>query len=324
MKPTAMAHRSGPLLVLTFCLSQAFRDVYFANVFQGVDFFSIIILAFGLSTVIFGVLTAIRAPAEFAKLREHRSTVVGMNVTTAVAWTCYFFALTYLEPSIVNTVHSGMGPLTVIGLAALGIQRANRVTIRALEYGCYAGIALSLAGLWWVVLSGNSGLGVESLATSVFGLAVLVVSGSLITMSLLYSKRLHDHGIHAEAVTAARYLLIVVLAAFAKMVGGRPSGIGGASDLVTLSLAATVLIVVPSFTLQAGVARTAPLTTNVIRALGPVCIFALEQLDHRMTYSAPTLLCILAYSVFVVGSNVAHGWRDSPAVNVAARAQRAA
>jgi hypothetical protein len=32
-----------------------------------------------------------------------------------------------------------------------------------------------------------------------------------------------------------------------------------------------------------------------------------------MTYSAPTLLCIVAYSVFVVGGNVAHGWRDSPA-----------
>jgi drug/metabolite transporter (DMT)-like permease len=319
MNTTVMAHRSGPLLVLTFCLSQAFRDVYFANVFQGVDFFSIILLAFGLSTVIFGVLTAIRAPAEFAKLRDHRSTVVGMNVTTAVAWTCYFFGLTHLEPSIVNMVHSGMGPLTVVGLAALGIQRANGETVGPLAYGCYAGIALSLAGLWWVVLSGNSGLGLESLATSLLGLALLVVSGSSITISLLYSKRLHDHGIHAEAVTTARYLLIVLLAACAKVLGGRPSGIDGAGDLVTLSLAATVLIVVPSFALQAGVARTAPLTTNVIRSLGPVCIFALEQLDHRMTYSAPTLLCIVAYSVFVVGGNVAHGWRAGPPVNVVVR-----
>jgi len=307
MKNTATANLSGPLLVLTFCLSQAFRDVYFAGVFQGVDFFSIILLAFLLSTVIFGVLTAIRAPAEFTKLRHHVSTVLGMNVTTAVAWTCYFFALTHLEPSIVNTVHSGMGPLTIVGLAALGIQRANREAVGPLEYGCYAGIALSLAGLWWVVLSGNSGLGVESLARSLVGLALLVVSGSSITVSLLYSKRLHDHGIHAEAVTAVRYVLIIVLAACAMAIGSRPSGIGGVGDLVTLSLAATVLIVLPSFALQAGVARTTPLTTHVIRSLGPVCIFALEQLDHRMTYSAPTLLCIVAYSVFVIGGNAAHG-----------------
>jgi hypothetical protein len=33
----------GPLMVLTFCLSQAFRDVYFANIFQGLDFFAVIV-----------------------------------------------------------------------------------------------------------------------------------------------------------------------------------------------------------------------------------------------------------------------------------------
>ena len=43
----------GPVLVLVFCLSQAFRDVYFGHVFQGVDFFAVILLAFLASTVIF-------------------------------------------------------------------------------------------------------------------------------------------------------------------------------------------------------------------------------------------------------------------------------
>jgi hypothetical protein len=67
-------------------------------------------------------LTAARSLGDFAKLREHLGTVVAMNVTTALAWTCYFFGLKHLEPSIVNTVHSGMAPLTVIGLAAVGIR----------------------------------------------------------------------------------------------------------------------------------------------------------------------------------------------------------
>jgi len=62
--------------------------------------------------------------------------------------------------------------------------------------------------------------------------------------------------------------------------------------------------------MQAGVARTAPLTAHVIRSLGPVCIFALEQFDRRMAYSPSTLACIVAYSLFVIASNVAHGWRD--------------
>jgi len=43
----------GPALVLVFCLSQAFRDVYFGHVFQGVDFFAVILLAFLASTILF-------------------------------------------------------------------------------------------------------------------------------------------------------------------------------------------------------------------------------------------------------------------------------
>ena len=39
--------------MLVFCVSQAFRDVYFGHVFQGVDFFAIILLAFLASTILF-------------------------------------------------------------------------------------------------------------------------------------------------------------------------------------------------------------------------------------------------------------------------------
>ncbi len=52
-----------------------------------------------------------------------------------------------------------------------------------------------------------------------------------------------------------------------------------------------------------------PLTAQVMRALGPVCVFALEQTDARMSYSMPTLVCIIAYSACVIGANLAHGWR---------------
>jgi hypothetical protein len=57
----------GPSMVLVFCLSQAFRDVYFANIFQGLDFFAVIAIAFGLSGVLFCLLTAFRSPATSAK-----------------------------------------------------------------------------------------------------------------------------------------------------------------------------------------------------------------------------------------------------------------
>ena len=74
-----------------------------------------------------------------------------------------------------------------------------------------AGALLSIAALWWVVLSGRSGLPASGTATELMGLALLTISGSSITISLLYSKRLHDRGISAGAVTAVRYLLLILV-----------------------------------------------------------------------------------------------------------------
>jgi drug/metabolite transporter (DMT)-like permease len=313
-----MATLLGPFMVLIFCLSQAFRDVYFASIFQGLDFFAVTAIAFGLSTIVFVVLTAIRSPGDFTKLREHAATAVAMNVTTAIAWTCYFFGLKHLEPSIVNTVHSGMGPLTVVALAAVGIRLTKDEAVSRREYACYAGLALSLVGLWWVVLSGHSGFRGQDAASSLLGLMLLLVSGSSITISLLYSKQLHDHGLSAEGVTAVRYLLIIAVATGIEILKGWPEGLSTSGQLATISVAATVLIVLPTFTLQVGIAHTAPLTAQVIRALGPVCVFALEQHDHRLTYSWPTLACIIAYSIFTIAANVVHGWRDRPAPTIVA------
>ena len=85
--------------------------------------------------------------APFGKLRGHGRTVLMMNVTTALAWSCYFFGLSHLEPSIVNTLHSGMGPLTVVALAAFGVRLAKTEHVGWAEYLGYAGIALSLVAL---------------------------------------------------------------------------------------------------------------------------------------------------------------------------------
>jgi drug/metabolite transporter (DMT)-like permease len=314
----AMASKSpvllGPALVLLFCVSQAFRDVYFGHAFQGIDFFTVILLAFVASTIIFTAIPLIRKPAAFAKLRGQLATVLLVNMTTALAWSCYFFALSRLEPSVVNTVHSGMAPLTVVALAAFGARIAKPQAVGWVEYAAYTGIALALAALGWVVLSDRSGMAGGGTA-SLLGLGALLVSGASITVSLLYCKRLQDRGVSAEVVTAVRYLLLIAVAAGAVIHGDGFRGVGSLPAGATLALLATVLIVLPLFAFQVGIGLTAPLTANELRALGPVFVFALQQLDGRLHYSAPTLICILAYSVAAIVGNVAHAapeqWRLS-------------
>lgn len=159
----------GPGLVLLFALSQAFRDVYFAHVFQGIGVFTVILLAFSISTLIFGAVALVRAAAQLGAMRREWRAMLWMNATTALAWICYFSSLKHLQPSIVNTLHSGVGPLTVLALSGLGLHIAKPSRVRPAEYLSYAGFAGSLVFLWWVVLAGHSGLRSENMLTSLVG-----------------------------------------------------------------------------------------------------------------------------------------------------------
>ena len=217
-------------------------------------------------------------------------------------------------------MHSGMGPLTVVTLAAFGVRLAKTDHVGWWEYLGYAGIALSLVALAWIVLSGNSGLA-GSETTALLGLAALLVSGASITVSLLYCKRLHDHGVNAEVVTSVRYVLLIAIATCVVWHKGGLVGIGSAGEAATLTALATILMVLPLYAFQVGIALTAPLTANVLRALGPVFVFALQQIDGRLTYSTPTLIGILVYSAAAIASNVAHARSEAPAIEPAVSAR---
>ena len=84
----------GALLVLGFVVAGAARDVFFGGIFQQYRFFDVVQVSFGLATVLFAGLVAIRAPAQFRLVaRLWRETLLA-NLGTACAWLSYFFALT--------------------------------------------------------------------------------------------------------------------------------------------------------------------------------------------------------------------------------------
>lgn len=309
----------GPGLVLLFAVSQAFRDVYLAHVFQGVDLFAVVLLAFSISALGFGTIALVRAPQDFATMRAEWRAMLWMNATTALAWLCYFYSLKHLQPSIVNTLHSGIGPLTVIALSALGWHITKPDPVRRAEYVCYAGLAGSLAFLWWVVLAGRSGLNVTDLTVNLTALALLIVSGACITVSLLLCKRINERGVGSDSVTAGRYILIILVALATVLLDDRRTGIATLNEWIILAVAASVLIVLPLYSLQVGIARTAPLTAHVIRSLGPVCVFALELIDGRIGYSRLTLLGIAFYSLLSIAGNLVRGWSEGKEPHIVQR-----
>ena len=145
---------------------------------------------------------------------------------------------------------------------------------------------------------------------AVMALALLILSGASITISHLYSKRMADAKFSPDTITGVRYFFIMIGAAIALWWRGTPTGVTGVADGALLGLAAALLIALPLYALQIGVARTPQLTAHVIRSLGPVFVFALEQFDGRLKLSLPVLVLILAYSGFVIGANIVRGWKD--------------
>ena len=106
-------------------------------------------------------------------------------------------------------------------------------------------------------------------------------------------------------------ICMILIAAGVVWHRGRLEGIGTIGEAATLTALATLLIVLPLYAFQVGIALTTPLTANVLRSLGPVFVFGLQQADGRLSYSTPTLMCILAYSMAAIASNVAHARHDA-------------
>ncbi len=305
----------GLLCLLFFALSQGVRDALFGNVFQSVSFFVVAALAFGMSTLIFTGIAAASNPAEFRKLSLHPLRFIFLNVATAIAWLGFFYGLTYLEPAVAATLYNGIGPITVLALAVFGGARTCRLP-SAPEFLCYLGIASALVGLAFVTLTNRSGLQQADTTVQAIALIATVLGGVMITVSHLLARQFNDEGVGSIAVMGTRFfatlVVAIVIVVFGKSSGPHPSW----SALPILAVVAFALIAFPSFMLQLGIARASPLAVNVVRALGPVSVFAIQQFDGRLQFSGATMFCISAFCFFAVAASALRGWGETRPVRI--------
>jgi drug/metabolite transporter (DMT)-like permease len=302
---------TGPLLVFVFAASQAARDIFLPHIFARFGFFDVVLIVFLAATLIGWTVLLCLERGQIALVREHWRMLFVISLATAAAWISYFFALGRIEPAIANTLFSGSGPFVVITAAVLG---AGGVVPRSTwERLCYLGLLGALAAIVGVAVTGQSGLAVGDAWRTGAGCLGAVAAGALIAFSLLMSRRLNEVGVSANAVMAARFVVGAAAAGVVIAALEQTSTIAANPDTLIVVVAAIGLIVLPSYALQIGVARTAPLTVQVIVPLSPIMVFAAQALDPRTLFAPATLICIVLYAVFVLGANLLRGWRDDPA-----------
>lgn len=305
----------GLVFLLIFALSQGVRDTLFGNVFQSTSLFLVAVLAFGASTLCFASLVFLRQPKDFSRLAAAPAMFAALNVTTAVAWLSFFFGLKYLEPAVVATLYNGIGPLTVLVLGALGwIEAKGRTSIA--EMLCYVGLAGVLAVLVFVVLTDRSGVSASNPFMQGAALVAVVVGGVMIAVSHLFARWFNDLGVGSDTVTGTRFLLTLCAAAVLEAIIGQAAARPPLAAIPLLAITAFAVVTIPTFALQLGIARASPLAVNIMRSLGPVSVFAMQQFDGRLKFSGATLLCIAGFCVFAIVASLLRAWSEVKAARV--------
>ena len=305
---------AGMGFLLVFALTQGVQDAFFGNIFQTVSFWIVAVLAFTSGSVCFSLIAICRRPGQLNRLMQFKARLWWLNLSTALAWLSFFFALKHLEPAVVATLYNGVGPLVVLALQTSGYLRSPPRPPDRVETLGYLGMGVALSGLVLVVLSRQSGLPATNTAAHMAALGAAIAGGVMITLSHLAARRLNELDIGSDALMGSRFWLVIVFALGIQSYHGWSAEAGieitDLSGLAILTAISFTLITVPSYSLQLGIARASPLAVNVVRALAPVFVFAVQQLDGRLHFSGASLSCILAFCAFAVVASIARMSRE--------------
>ena len=291
--PTLQSQETtGVFAAVGFVCLAAVRDVYLGGLFQRLNPFLIMVVAFALCTAAF-------LPALFGSrdsimvLRRKPAALLWINATSATAWIAFMFALTLIEPCIVQIIYSGIGPLSIIYIESK-LSNPTVVALTRPERFAYLILFVTLAFAAMVVLTGQSGLVGQPLSKALLGVIVAMGGGLSISVVTMLCRRLNDAGVSPSALLSLRFPATVVTAA--ALLSMTPSALPIGLSWINVSLGIAVfLIVAASYVNQLAFSLASPLTVRVILAAGPILIFLFQMIEHRLSASRYSLVAVMLY-----------------------------
>jgi drug/metabolite transporter (DMT)-like permease len=297
----------GFAAIVAFLLLTSFRDIYLWSIFQDFSPLHVATLSFGLSALVFLPMTLTRRRHELRRLAKVPGEALLMTGACAVSWITYFCALRSLEPALAQLLCAGVGPITAHLATRTGAPttRGARAEL-ALHHGILVSLVLAVA----LELGGRAHLAGGS-GDVLHGVAMALVSGVTLAIYRISSNTLNQKGVAPVTILAVRSPVVaLVAAAIAWGTGDTNLGAWSPSSLIVVSANCIVLIVLPIFVNQVGVALASPVTAGVASALQPTLLFGLQAVlrgEGRADAGADSpylALSILVYSCFAVASTV--------------------
>jgi hypothetical protein len=311
MSTTPSAYRThqsreaaGFFVSVAFVGLAAVRDVYLGGLFQRVNPLFVATVAFSLCTLVLLPQTLARSRDSLAVLQRRSRALLWVNVTSAVAWLAFLGALKLIEPSLVQILYSGIGPLSVVWIDRLASGAAPAVPLTRSERLIYFALVGSLILAAAVALCGLSGAGVQPVSVTALGVVLATGGGVSISLSTMQCRVLNDAGVTPSALLSLRYPATALSAAVLASLS--PAGLPAALSWVDAFMAiASLLIIVPSYVNQVAISLASPLTVRVVLATGPALIFLLQLVEGRLSASPYSLAAATLYAVVAISAGFA-------------------
>lgn len=115
----------GLIWAFSFVILEAAQAVFFGGVFQDYDSFLIGAAVFGISAVGTLIWSGSRTPDQLRIAWSNKTSLIGLNLSTAFVWVAYFYALQMIEPAVVFTIFSGLIPIAILIAAACRVPEAS-------------------------------------------------------------------------------------------------------------------------------------------------------------------------------------------------------
>lgn len=284
----------GLIWAFSFVILEAVQAVFFGGVFQDHDSFLIGGAVFGFTAAGTLIWTGVRTPEQLKIAWANGASLFGLNVSTALVWIAYFFALQMIEPAVVFTVFSGLIPIAIVIASACGVREASPLRNRVEGVGLII-VAIGVGYLAAITLLGQSGFVRGGWTAALVGLLLTCVSAVSLATMMIYSQRLDRLGVAPAAQYGLRFPLYVLVALLAIWLGLDGKGPVDAGGLLTVVVIGFAIMAFPVFAMQKAIALMSTLTLAAITALGPLFVFLFQIVEGRVAYAPATMTGLMIY-----------------------------
>lgn len=284
----------GLIWAFSFVILEAAQAVFFGGIFQDNDSFLIGGAVFGLTASGALIWVKVRTPEQLRIAWANRASLCGLNLSTAIVWIAYFFALQMIEPAVVFTVFSGLIPIAIVVASACGVPEASPLRNRVESVGLIA-VVIGIGYLAAITLLGQSGFVRGGWTAATVGLLLTCMSAFSLAAMMIYSQRLDRLGIAPVAQYGLRFPLYVMVALSSAWLGLDGKGPVDPSGLLAVVAIGFAIMAFPVFAMQKAISLMSTLTLAAITALGPFFVFLFQIVEGRVAYAPATMTGLMIY-----------------------------